>query len=117
MLEYPHPAVHLLEAPLLGDQEDLRTFLHLLDAALNYWNGHPGNSKTITLYSIIHPYCDSYSPFLHRFACLNWDPKRSAMGQHPRYHLAFFSVFVSSTVDPLSLDLVWIELDKLIYLL
>ena len=102
MLEYPHPAVHLLEAPLLGDQEDLlRTFLHLLDAALNFWNGHPGNSKTITLHSSIHPCCDSYSPFL----------------QHPWHHLAFFSVFVRSSVDPLSLDLVWIELDNLIFLL
>ena len=96
MLEYPHPAVHLLEAPLLGDQEDLRTFLHL-----NSRNGHPGNSKTITLHSSIHPCCDSYSPFL----------------QHPWHHLAFFSVFVRSSVDPLSLDLVWIELDNFIFLL
>ena len=116
MLEYPHPAVHLLEVPLLGDQQDLRTFLHLLDAALNYWNGHPGNSKTITLHSSIHPCCDSYSPFLHRFACLNWDPNRSAIGQDP-WHYLVFSVFVRSSVDPLSLDLVWIELDNLIYLL
>ena len=54
MLEYPHSAVHLLEAPLLGDQEDMRTFLHLLDAALNYWNGRPGNSKTITLRSSLY---------------------------------------------------------------
>ena len=98
MLEYPHPAVHLLEveAPLLGDQEDLRTFLHL-----NSRNGHPGNSKTITLHSSIHPCCDSYSPFL----------------QHPWHRLALFSVFVRSSVDPLSLDLVWIELDNLIFLL
>ena len=116
MLEYPHPAVHLLEVPLLGDQKDLRTFLHLLDVALNYWNGHPGNSKTITLHSSIHPCCDSYSPFLHRFACLNWDPNRSAIGQDP-WHYLVFSVFVRSSVDPLSLDLVWIELDNLIYLL
>jgi len=87
MLEYPHSAVHLLEAPLLGDQEDLRTFLHLLDAALNSWNGRPGDS------------------FLQRFACLNWDPNRSAIGQDPWQHLAFFSVFVRSSVDPLSLDL------------
>ena len=116
MPEYPHPPVHFLEAPLLGDQQDLRTFLHRLDAALNSWNGRPGNSKTIPLYSIIHPFCDPNSPFLHRFACLNWDPKRGAIGQHPWHHLASFSVFVSSTVDPLSLDLVWIELDKLIYL-
>ena len=105
MLEYPHSAVHLLEAPLLGDQEDLRTFLHLLDAALNSWNGRPGDSKIITLHSSIHPCCDSYSPFLQRFACLNWDPNRSAIGQDPWQHLAFFSVFVRSSVDPFSLDL------------
>ena len=115
MLEYPHPAVHLLEVPLLGDQQDLRTFLHRLDAALNSWSGHPGNSKTITLHSSIHPCCDSYSPFLHRFACLNWDPNRSAIGQDP-WHYLVFSVFVRSSVDPLSLDLVQIELD-LIFLL
>ena len=112
MLEYPHPAVHLLEALLLGDQEDLRTFLHL-----NSRNGHPGNSKIITLHSFIHPCCDSYSPLLHRFTCLNRDPNRSAIGQHPWHHLAFFSVTVRSSVDPLSLDLVWIELDNLIFLL
>ena len=117
MLEYPHSAVHLLEAPLLGDQEDLRTFLHLLDAALNSWNGRPGDSEITTLHSSIDPCCDSYSPFLHRFACLNWDPNRSAIGQDPWQHLAFFSVFVRSSVDPLSLDLVQIELDNLIFLL
>ena len=89
MPEYPHPPVHLLEAPLLGDQQILSTFLHRLDTALNYWNGRPGNSKTITLHSSIHPCCDSYSPFL----------------QHPWHHLAFFSVFVRSSVDPLSLNL------------
>ena len=39
------------------------------------------------------------------------------MGQHPWHHMAFFSVTVRSSIDPLSLELVWIELDNLIFLL